>query len=110
MIRRMKFRSTVELGGKTATGIEVPDTVIEKLASGKRPAVNVKIGKHTFRTTIGSMGGRAMIPLSAENRTAADVAAGDDVSVDVSLDTAPRTVTVPVDLGKALDQVARISR
>jgi uncharacterized protein YdeI (YjbR/CyaY-like superfamily) len=51
------------------------------------------------------MGGRAMIPLSAENRTAAGVAAGDDVSVDISLDTAPKTVTVPADLAKALDRV-----
>jgi hypothetical protein len=98
----MKFKSTVELGGKTATGIEVPEHVIEKLAAGKRPALNVTVGGHTFRTTVGSMGGRCMIPLSAENRTAAVVAAGDAVQVTVELDTAPREVVVPADFAQAL--------
>ena len=89
----MKFRATVELGGKTATGIEVPTDVVEELGSGNRPAVQVKIGGHTYRTTVGRMGGRFLIPLSAENRTAAGVAAGDDVSVDITLDTAPARST-----------------
>jgi hypothetical protein len=32
----MKFRATVELGGKTATGIEVPEAVVAALGSGRR--------------------------------------------------------------------------
>lgn len=35
----MEFHSTVELGGKTATGFEVPGDIVEALGSGKRPAV-----------------------------------------------------------------------
>jgi hypothetical protein len=100
----MKFKSTVELGGKTATGIEVPANVVEKLGPGKRPAVNVTVGGHTYRTTVASMGGRFMIPLSAENRTAAGVAAGDAVQVTIELDDAPRDVVVPADFAKALQQ------
>jgi uncharacterized protein YdeI (YjbR/CyaY-like superfamily) len=53
------------------------------------------------------MGGRYMIPLSAENRTAAGVAAGDEVDVDIEADTAPREVTVPDDLAAALDPDVR---
>jgi uncharacterized protein YdeI (YjbR/CyaY-like superfamily) len=49
------------------------------------------------------MGGRFLLPLSAENRTAAGVAAGDEVTVDIELDTAPRVVEVPADLATALD-------
>jgi uncharacterized protein YdeI (YjbR/CyaY-like superfamily) len=49
------------------------------------------------------MGGRFMLPLSAENRTAAGAAAGDRVEVAVELDTEPRTVEVPADLTAALD-------
>lgn len=103
----MRFRATVELGGKTATGLQVPDDVVAELGSGKRPAVSVTIGGYTYRTTVASMGGRFMIPLSAENRTAAGVAAGDEVDVDIEVDTAPREVIVPDDLAAALDGPAR---
>ncbi|TCK27327.1 YdeI/OmpD-associated family protein [Pseudonocardia endophytica] len=99
----MRFTTTVELGGKTATGFAVPDEVVTALGSGKRPAVAVTVGGHTYRTTVSSMGGRYMVPLSAENRSAAGVAAGDEVDVDVELDTAPREVVVPDDLAAALD-------
>ena len=43
-----------------------------------------------------------MIPLSAENRDGAGVAAGDPVNVTIELDDAPREVEVPADLAKAL--------
>ena len=105
----MKFRATVELGGKTATGIEVPENVVAALGSGSRPPVTVTIGGHTYRTTVARMGGRFLVPLSAENRTAAGVAAGDQVDVDIQPDTGPREVEVPADLAAALahDQAAR---
>jgi hypothetical protein len=99
----MRFSTTVELGGKTATGMEVPPEVVEALGAGKKPAVQVTVGGHTYRSTIATMGGRFLLPLSAENRTAARVAAGDVVEVDVDLDTAPRTVEVPTDLAAELD-------
>ncbi len=73
----MRFRTEVELGGKTATGMEVPEEVVESLGSHKRPAVKVTINGHTYRSTIARMGGRYLLPLSAENREAAGVAAGD---------------------------------
>ena len=98
----MKFRSTIELGGKTATGLRVPDDVIERLGAGKRPAVRVTIGGHMYRSTVAPMGGVFMLPLSAENREAAGVAAGDEVDVGIELDTEPREVTVPTDFATAL--------
>lgn len=106
----MRFRATVELGGKTATGFEVPAEVVEKLGSHKRPPVVVGIGNHTYRSTVAVMGGRFMIPLSAENRAAAGVAAGDGVDVEVTLDTEPRSVEVPDDLAAALASDADVRR
>jgi len=100
----MKFRATVELNGKTATGIEVPVEVVEALGTGKRPPVTVTIGGHSYRTTVARMGGRFLIPLSAENRTAAGVAAGEHVDVDIEADAGPREVEVPADLAAALEQ------
>ncbi len=92
----------VELGGKTATGLAVPDDIVAALGTSKRPAVRVTIGAHTYRTTVASMGGRFLVPLSADNRTAAGVSAGDEVDVDIELDDEPREVTVPADLAAAL--------
>jgi hypothetical protein len=102
MTTPLTFRTTVELGGKTATGFEVPADVVEALGQGRRPAVRVTLGGHTYRSTVAVMGGRFLIPLSAENRTAAGVAAGDDVEVVLEPDTAEREVTVPDDLATAL--------
>lgn len=105
----MKFRTTIDLNGKTATGMVVPPQVVEDLGAGKRPAVHVTIGSYTYRSTIAVMGGQFMIPVSAEVREGAGVAAGDEVEVDVALDTAPREVAVPQDLAEALarDERAR---
>lgn len=105
----MKFRASVELGGKTATGLHVPDAVVTALQAGRRPAVRVTVAGHTYRTTVATMNGRFMVPLSAEHRTAAGVVAGDDVDVEVALDTEPRDVVVPGDLADALagDDAAR---
>ncbi|OUS96936.1 YdeI/OmpD-associated family protein [Rhodococcus sp. NCIMB 12038] len=100
----MRFRTTIELGGKTATGFRIPESVVADLGSGKRPAVRITIGGYTYRTTVAPMGSVFMIPLSAENRSGAGVAAGDEVDVDVELDTEPRVVTVPPDFAEALDR------
>lgn len=51
-----------------------------------------------------------MLPLSAENRAAAGVAAGDVVDVDVEFDVEPRELTVPPDFTDALDRDADARR
>lgn len=99
----MRFRTTVELGGKTATGLPVPAEVVEALGQGKRPPVHVTVAGHHYRSTVAPMGGRYFVPLSAEHRSAAGVAAGDEVDVDIEVDTEPREVAVPADLVTALD-------
>ena len=99
----MRFRTTIEQGGKTATGIQVPEQVIEALGSGKRPVVKVTINGYTYRSTVAVLGGRFMIGVSAEHRAGAGVAGGDEVDVDLELDTAPREVRVPADLAAALE-------
>ena len=103
----MDFRATVVLGGKTATGIQVPDEVVEQLGSGKRPPVVVTLAGYTYRTTVAPMGGAFWIPLAAEHREAAGVAADQEVDVTVELDTAPRTADLPDDLSAAMDDAAR---
>ncbi|MCM3631121.1 YdeI/OmpD-associated family protein [Paenibacillus glycanilyticus] len=100
----MKFRAVIQLSKKTATGIEVPVEVMESLGSSKKPAVCVTIGDYAYRTTVGSMSGKYMIPVSAEVRAGAGVAAGDEVDVNVELDNEPRELAVPEDFSGALSQ------
>lgn len=98
----MKFRAPLLLSGKTATGIEVPAAVVAGLGSSKKPAVVVTLNKHTYRSTLAVMGGVFMLPVSAEQREKAGIAAGEVVTVTLELDLAPRTVEVPADLAAAL--------
>jgi hypothetical protein len=98
----VRFRTTIQQSGKTATGIQVPDQVVEALGSGRRPAVKVTINGYTYRSTVAVLGGRYMVGVSAEHRAGAGVAGGDEVDVDIELDTAPREVEVPADLAAAL--------
>nr|WP_281372914.1 YdeI/OmpD-associated family protein [Kineococcus aurantiacus] len=93
----------MELHGRTATGLELPADVLERLGGGKRPAVTVTFAGHTYRTTVGAVGGRALVPVSAEVRAASGVAAGDELVVVLDLDTAPREVEVSADLASALE-------
>jgi hypothetical protein len=99
----MRFRTTILQGGKTATGIEVPEEIVTALGSGKRAKVKVTINGYTYRNSVAPLGGVYMIGVSDDVRRSAGVAAGDVVDVDVELDTAPREVTVPADLAAALD-------
>ncbi len=98
----MRFHTTVLQGDKTATGIRVPDEIVEALGSGRRPAVKVTINGFTYRSSVATVSGQFMVGVSAENRAGAGVAGGDEVDVDIELDTAPREVTVPADFAAAL--------
>lgn len=98
------FKTKLLAKGETGpTGIHVPDDLVEKLGGGKRAPVAVTInGTFTYQSTLAFMGGRAMIPVSAERREAAGVKGGDAITVKLVLDTAPREVEVPPALAKAL--------
>jgi Bacteriocin-protection, YdeI or OmpD-Associated/Domain of unknown function (DUF1905) len=103
----VEYRTTVALGGKTATGLQVPDDVVEALGAGKRPPVVVTVEGYSYRTTVAPMGGAYWVPLAAEHREAAEVDAGQEVAVRIELDSAPREVVVPDDLADALDAPSR---
>ena len=89
----MRFHTTILQGDKTATGIRIPDEVVEALGAGKRPPITVTINGFTYRSTVAVMGGAYMV----------GVGGGDEVDVEIELDTAPREVAVPADLAAALD-------
>ena len=98
----MRFKAVLQANGKTATGIEVPPEVMAELGGGKRPLIKVTINEHTYPSAIGIMGGKSLIPVSADNRAKAGIAAGDLLDVTIELDTGKREIAVPDDLRRAL--------
>jgi hypothetical protein len=98
----MEFTTILQLDGKTATGIRVPDDVVAGLGGGKRIPVSVTINGTRYASSVATMGGEPKVPVSAEIRAAAGVAAGDTITVRLERDDAPRAVEVPADLATAL--------
>lgn len=90
-------------GAKDTLGIVVPDTVVDALGSGRRPAVVVTLLGHTYRSTVARMGEQFLVGVSKEHRAAAGITDQDTVEVSLAVDTAPREVAVPDDLTAALD-------
>ena len=98
----MKFRAQVIPSGN-ATGVEVPDNVMQALGPAGRPPVTITINGHTWRSRVAAMRGQHLIGISAANRAAARISEGDIIEIDVELDEAPRDVAEPADLAEALN-------
>ncbi len=98
----MRFRATVQLDGKTATGIHVPEKIVAALGGSKRPRVRVTLAGHTYQTTVARMRGEFMFPVNAAVREQTGLAAGDKVDVTIEPDTEPRELSVPTDFSNAL--------
>lgn len=103
----MKFRTTILQSGKAATGIVIPDEVIQQLGAGKKPPVKVSVNSYAYRSTVATIDGKFMVGFSADHRAASGLSGGDAVEVEIELDTEPRTVGVPADLQAALDAEPR---
>jgi hypothetical protein len=99
--KSVTFETTVTANGKN-TGIVVPDDVIDELEAGKRPAVLVKVSGHEYRNTVGVMGGKHLISISAAIRNATGLKGGDPIRVTLTVADAPREVIVPADFAGAL--------
>jgi Bacteriocin-protection, YdeI or OmpD-Associated/Domain of unknown function (DUF1905) len=98
----LKFQTILLAAGKTATGIEVPAGIVESLGPSKKPAVKVTLNGYEYRSTVAVMGGKFMLPVSAEHRSGAKIAAGETLNVTLELDTAPRVLEIPQDFLTAL--------
>jgi hypothetical protein len=106
----VRFSAVLTLENKNATGIHVPVEAVEALGGGKRPAVVATVNGYTYRATVmGYDPADPLMPFSSEHRAASGLKAGDEIDVELRLDTEPREVAVPEDLAAALaaDPVAQ---
>lgn len=99
----MRFTSELESGGGNKAGFVVPEAVVGGLGGGSHPKVSVTVDRFTYRSSIARVGDRFMLGMSTERRSEAGVTVGEVYDVDVELDTAPREVDMPEDLGAALE-------
>ncbi|MEV7282284.1 YdeI/OmpD-associated family protein [Streptomyces sp. NPDC093111] len=98
----MKFRTHVE-PPEPMRGLEVPPEVVAALGGGARPPVTITLNGHTWKSRVALMRGRHLLGLSLANREAAQVETGEEVEVELALDTEPRVVVEPEDFARALD-------
>lgn len=106
----MKIQTKVLPTGKNTTGIEIPPKLIDELGGGKHPKVRVTLNGYTYRSSVGSMGGRFLLPVTSEVREKANVRGGDAVQLEIVLDTEPRVVEVPPDFAAALAKAPAAKR
>ncbi|MEO6868464.1 MAG: YdeI/OmpD-associated family protein [Ginsengibacter sp.] len=99
-----KFKTTILTAGKTATGICIPDQIIESFNAGRKPPIKITLNKYTYRSTVAVMGGKYMVGVSADIREASGVKGGDTLTVEIELDTKERTVDLPEDFKRSLDK------
>lgn len=86
------FRTVLQATGGNNVGIVVPDDVVASFDRGRRVPVTVTIDDdYTYRTSIASMGGRFLVSFNAATRAATGRGAGDEVTVRLEVDDAPRT-------------------
>lgn len=97
----VEFDATVTATGNN-TGVVVPDDLIQRLGAGRRPAVVVSINGYEYRSTVGVMGGRHMVGISAAIRTATGLKGGDAIHVVLTVAETPREVEMPDDFAAAL--------
>ena len=97
----MKVRVNIlQLGNNT--GIEVPPEFPAQLGGGKTPLVTVTLNGFSYPSKIASMGGKLLIPVSAEVRAKAGVKGGESHEIELVHDDKPRVIEPPDDLAAAL--------
>jgi antitoxin component of MazEF toxin-antitoxin module len=89
--------------GGGGTLVPIPKEVAKKLGLNGMPKINAVIAGTPYRGSLMPMGdGTYCLGVLKSIQEAAGVGQGDSISIELELDTAPRTVEVPADLAEAL--------
>jgi hypothetical protein len=100
----VKFKAVLRADATgTGTYIEVPRDVNESLGLRGRPKIQAIIAGHPYRGSLMPLGdGTYALGVLKAIQEAAGVKSGDAITVELEIDSAPRTVEPPADLAKAL--------
>ena len=99
----LTLTTTLQRRGPAAAVVLADDQVAEVGEGRKAFPVQATINGYTWAGRVSRMGGEFLLGLNREVSTGAGVEAGDEVTVAIALDEAPREVDVPAALAQALD-------
>lgn len=98
----ISFTTTLQPRGPAAAIVLDDDQVAAVGQGAKRFPVKVTVNGYTWRGSVARMGGEFLVGLNKAVRSAAGVEPGDEVKVELALDSEERTVEVPEALATAL--------
>ncbi len=99
---KTSFKTVIKAFGNN-TGIVVPEENLLELNAGKKPPVKVNVNGYEYQSTIASMSGYYLIPLSKEHRLLSGLNGNDEVNVILTLESKDRNVDVPIELIQILN-------
>jgi len=99
----LRLDTTLQPRGPAAAIVLTEEQATTIGEGAKAFPVVASIGGETVRGRVSRMGGEYLFGFSRAAREAAGLEIGVDVTVEISLDTAPREVDVPAALAAALD-------
>lgn len=100
---KTSFKTIIKAFGNN-TGIVVPEENLLELNAGKKPPVKVNVNGYEYQSSIASMSGYYLIPLSKEHRLLSGLNGNDEVDVTLTLESKDRNVEVPVELIQILKE------
>jgi hypothetical protein len=102
---RFKGVLTATPRGDGGTLVPIPKEVAAKLGLKSMPKIQAVIAGTPYRGSVMPMGdGTYCLGVLKSIQDAAGVGYGDSITIDLELDTAPRTVDMPIDLANATAQ------
>ena len=100
---RFKGVLTPTARGGGGTLVPIPKDIAAKLGLKGMPKINAVIAGTPYRGSLMPMGdGTYCLGVLKSIQEAAGVGSGDSITIDLELDTSPRTVDLPADLAKAI--------
>ena len=105
----VRIRARLQARGPAAAVVLSDEQVAAMAGDARAPAVTVRVNGQTFAGRIGRMGGEALLGFNRAVREQTGVAVGDELELEIALDSEPRAVEVPEDLAERLadDDAAR---
>lgn len=97
----MELQRTADQVTASNLAFELSDAEVATLGGGKRPPVVLTVNGVSIRARVAPMGGCNLIGITKANRAVLGLEAGTTYAIEVTLDTAERTVEVPADLTAA---------
>lgn len=97
----MELQRTADQVTASNLAFELSDAEVATLGGSKRPPVVLTVNGVSIRARVAPMGGCNLIGITKANRAVLGLEAGTTYAIEVTLDTAERTVEVPADLTAA---------